>query len=148
MAPVTNAELAQQIAALQAQIAVIQAAQANQAQAAPGAVAQAPAAARHAPLLDPQKGLLGLLPQFDGMPGSDFRNWMTQFNNVSAAMKLTADEKMTLIPILLTDQAQDIYPSLKAAEKVTFDALKTALANKLVTQTHLTNALFQLFNRK
>ncbi|MCP4540922.1 MAG: hypothetical protein GY832_27620, partial [Chloroflexi bacterium] len=147
----TNAEIAQQVTALQAEIAALRAAQADQAQANPQgnqAQAQAPVAARRAPLLDPHKGLLGLLPQFDGMPGADFREWITTFEKVLATMKLAAEEKMTLIPILLTDHATDVFSSLTATEKADFETLKTTLADKFVMPQHLTNSLFQLFDHK
>ncbi len=141
---VSNAELAQQVTQLQAAVDALHQAQVPANAVGPTAAAQAPVAA--CCFLDPQKGLLGMLPPFDGMPGSDYCTWVTNFDNVATAMKLTDDEKMTLIPILLTDQVQDSYLSLTAVQKANFDTLKCMLADKFVTQTHLTNALFQLYN--
>ncbi len=145
----TNAELAATIDTLRQQVEALRAA--NQAAGqAPAAAGQAPAAAVPArrPPIDPQRGLLSLIPEFRGMPGENFREWLTNFQEVTTAMKLNDPDRMDLIPLVLKDSAHDVFSGLTVAEKADFVTLKGTLTTKFMSASHLSDSLFHLFNRK
>ncbi len=145
----TNQELGAQVAQLSNELTQLRAAQAA-ANVNPG-VAAAPAAAAatpRRPLVDPQRGLLSLIPEYRGMPGENFWEWLTNFDEVTKAMKLSDADRLDLVPLVLKETAHDVLHALTDAEKADYAMLKTSLTTKFMTTAHLTDAMFRLFNRK
>ncbi len=71
------------------------------------------------------------LDPFRGRLGDDFTQWIRRFKDVALACNWGEARKLQILPALLVDNAHEIFHAIPAANRNTYDALKTVLTERL-----------------
>ncbi len=71
------------------------------------------------------------LDPFRGRLGDDFSQWIRRFEDVAIASNWNDARRLQILPALLVENAHEIYHAIPVANRGTYNALNTALTDRL-----------------